>query len=72
MEPGVGVEPTSAIRFLDAYYGLLRDVSAARRLSRSAFGGLANPGLVAPGNLDRRLLELYKLVENPGCRVGDC
>src|SRR6266446_1114930 len=38
---------------LDAYYGLLRDVSAARRLSRSAFGGLANPGLVAPGNLDR-------------------
>src|SRR5713101_8748973 len=39
--------------FLDAYYGLLRDVSAARRLSRSAFGGRANPGLVAPGNLDR-------------------
>ncbi len=38
---------------LDAYYGLLRDVSAARRLSRSAFGGLANPGLFAPGDLDR-------------------
>src|SRR6266568_3831521 len=38
--------------FLDAYYGLLRDVSAARRLNRSAFGGLANPGLVAPGDLD--------------------
>src|SRR3989475_11450298 len=34
--------------FLDAYYGLLRDVSAARRLSRSAFGGRANPGLVPP------------------------
>jgi len=33
---------------LDAYYGLLRDVSAARRLSRSAFGGQANPGLLPP------------------------
>src|SRR3989442_6865032 len=29
--------------FLDAYYGLLRDVSAARRLSRSAFGGQCQP-----------------------------
>src|SRR5712691_3661201 len=53
LEPGVGVEPTSAIHSMDAYYGLLRDVSAARRLSRSAFGGRANPGLVAPGDLDR-------------------
>jgi len=28
------------------YYGLLRGVSAARRLNRSALGGQANPGLV--------------------------
>src|SRR5437879_13621114 len=40
--------------FLDAYYGLLRDVSAARRLSRSAFGGQCQPRrLFSPGNLDR-------------------
>src|SRR5438132_6886274 len=39
--------------FLDAYYGLLRDVSAARRLSRSAFGGQCQPRPRAPGNLDR-------------------
>jgi hypothetical protein len=48
MEPGVGVEPTLAA--LRVYYGLLRGVSAARRLIRSALGGQANPGLVlAPG-----------------------
>src|SRR6059036_2086315 len=39
--------------FLDAYYGLLRDVSAARRLSRSAFGGQSQPRPRAPGNLER-------------------
>jgi hypothetical protein len=39
--------------FLDAYYGLLRDVSAARRLSRSAFGGRCQPRPLAPGDLDR-------------------
>src|SRR6266568_511628 len=39
--------------FLDAYYGLLRDVSAARRLSRSAFGGRCQPRPLAPGNLVR-------------------
>src|SRR2546427_12070606 len=53
--------------FLDAYYGLLRDVSAARRLSRSAFGGRANPGLVSPRQFGPGLLEPYKLVENRGC-----
>src|SRR6266571_312703 len=47
VEPGVGVEPTSATA-VDVYYGLLRGVSAARRLNRSAFGGQANPGLVWP------------------------
>ena len=43
LEPGVGIEPTSAIQFLDVYCGLLRAVllSAARRLNRSAFGGKA-------------------------------
>ncbi len=39
----MGVEPTSAV--LAVYCGLLLGVSAARRLSRSAFGGQANPGL---------------------------
>ncbi len=39
--------------FLDAYYGLLRDLSAARRLSRSALGGQSQPRPRAPGNLDR-------------------
>jgi len=48
LEPGVGVEPTLAIRCGDVYYGLLRAASAARRLIRSAFGGQANPGLVRP------------------------
>ena len=48
VEPGVGVEPTLAIRCGDVYYGLLRAASAARRLIRSAFGGQANPGLVRP------------------------
>lgn len=43
LEPGVGVEPTSAIAAV--YCGLLLGRSAARRLSRSAFGGQANPGL---------------------------
>src|SRR6267143_1067942 len=38
---------------LDAYYGLLRDFSAARRLSRSAFGGrLPTPASLAPGDSD--------------------
>ena len=47
VEPGVGVEPTSATT-AGVYYGLLRGVSAARRLNRSALGGQANPGLVWP------------------------
>ncbi len=44
LEPGVGIEPTSAT--VTVYCGLLLGRSAARRLSRSAFGGQANPGLV--------------------------
>ena len=52
--------------FLDAYYGLLRDFSAARRLSRSAFGGRANPGLVAPGNLDRACWNCISLLKIEG------
>src|SRR5712691_12522347 len=67
LEPGVGVEPTSAIHSMDAYYGLLRDVSAARRLSRSAFGGRANPGLVAPGDLDRVCRSRISLLKIVGC-----
>src|SRR6266567_3488329 len=55
---------------LDAYYGLLRDVSAARRLSRSAFGGLANPGLVAPGNLDRDCWNCISLLRISGAVSG--
>jgi len=43
LEPGVGVEPTSAIPW-NVYCGSLLGYSAARRLSRSAFGGQANPG----------------------------
>src|SRR6266567_8490726 len=55
---------------LDAYYGLLRDVSAARRLSRSAFGGLANPGLVAPGNLVRDCGNCISLLKVWSCLSG--
>src|SRR6266568_7300724 len=50
--------------FLDAYYGLLRDVSAARRLSRSAFGGRSQPRPRCPRQFGPSLLEPYKLVEN--------
>jgi hypothetical protein len=49
---------------LDVYYGLLRDVSAARRLSRSAFGGQCQPRRLSPRRFRSSLLELYKLVEN--------
>jgi len=52
--------------FVDAYYGLLRDVSAARRLSRSAFGGLANPGLFAPGDLDCAFQNCISLLRTGG------
>ena len=69
LEPGVGVEPTSAIHSLDAYYGLLRDVSAARRLSRSAFGGQANPGLFSPGNFDRACQNRISLLKIDGPRL---
>src|SRR5712691_11299817 len=55
--------------FLDAYYGLLRDVSAARRLSRSAFGGRCQPRPLAPRQFGPSLLEPYKLVENLECPV---
>src|SRR5712692_2242799 len=50
--------------FLDAYYGLLRDVSAARRLSRSAFGGRCQPRPLCPRQFGPGWSEPYKLVEN--------
>jgi len=40
LEPGMGVEPTSANFFHTAG---CRGLAAARRLNRSAFGGLENP-----------------------------
>src|SRR5712692_9133998 len=52
--------------FLDAYYGLLRDVSAARRLSRSAFGGQCQPRPLAPGNLDRARQNRISLLKIEG------
>src|SRR5712691_9142287 len=52
--------------FLDAYYGLLRDVSAARRLSRSAFGGTCQPRPLAPGNLDRACQSRISLLKIRG------
>src|SRR6266568_9518887 len=55
--------------FLDAYYGLLRDVSAARRLSRSAFGGQANPGLFSPGDFDRACPNRISLLKIDGARL---
>src|SRR5712691_12845919 len=59
--------------FLDAYYGLLRDVSAARRLSRSAFGGRCQPRPLYPRQFGPGLSEPYKLVENRWClsRLGE-
>lgn len=56
----MGVEPTSAI--VGVYCGLLPNVSAARRLSRSAFGGQANPGLCTNPRRSGRLRDRpYKL-----------
>src|SRR5712692_8449173 len=52
--------------FLDAYYGLLRDVSAARRLSRSAFGGQCQPRPLALGVFDRARQNRISLLKIEG------
>jgi hypothetical protein len=63
MEPGMGIEPTSASFFYTAGCG---NGSAARRLNRSAFGDLQssrreiNPG-VFPGNNPNRHVALINL-----------
>ena len=55
--------------FLDAYYGLLRDVSAARRLSRSAFGGQCQPRPRSPGDFDRACQNRISLLKIKDAQV---
>src|SRR4029077_12834955 len=67
---GGGGSPTHFSHpLLDAYYGLLRDVSAARRLSRSAFGGRCQPRPLAPGDLDRACQNCISLLRTGGLLV---
>src|SRR2546425_189946 len=70
LEPGGGIEPTSVIRLLDVYCGLLRAVllSAARRLKpfglrwKSSTKASPTPALrsLAPGNFDGSGAVSYK------------
>src|SRR5207249_35491 len=70
LEPGVGVEPTSATT-AGVYYGLLRGESAAPRPERTDLGGPTNPGLVwPPAKNDEPAANRISLMKRPTNSLG--